>query len=80
MIAVRPKKFKSCLTSGIPSGESFFMTYPPAQLYVYQNIYFLFQTKKKTKHTHRNKKQKKLRKIEKKKEIKRRKESIKCCC
>ena len=49
MIAVRPKKFKSCLTSGIPSGESFFMTYSPAQLYVYQNIYFLFQTNKKKK-------------------------------
>ena len=55
MIAVRPKKFKSCLTSGIPSGESFFMTYPPAQLYVYQNIYFLFQTKKKKTYTQKQK-------------------------
>ena len=55
MIAVRPKKFKSCLTSGIPSGESFFMTYPPAQLYVYQNIYFSFQTRKNKTYTQKQK-------------------------
>ena len=33
---------KSGLVSGNRPGEEFFITYPPAYLNVYQNMYFLF--------------------------------------
>ena len=39
-------KKESCLVSGNWPGENFFIIYPPTQFYVYQNIYFLFETKK----------------------------------
>ena len=40
------KAKKSSLFSGNRPGENFFITYPNAWPNVYQNIYFLFQTKK----------------------------------
>ena len=54
---------KSSLVSGNWVGEIFFITYPPTQSNVYQNIYFLFK-----KHTHANKKQQKPKKKQKQKE------------